>query len=60
MPNTKPVNDSATVTSYIVERRAALAPVNVFPSAPITKGAPAKSLPATGAMKAAGAVDHFR
>src|SRR5918998_1072492 len=31
MPNTKPVNDSATVTSYIVERANHLSPVNVYP-----------------------------
>src|SRR3954466_11471018 len=31
MPNTKPVNDSATVTNYILERSRRLAVVNVFP-----------------------------
>src|SRR4051812_16826667 len=31
MPNTKPVNDSVTVTSYIVERARHTAVVNVFP-----------------------------
>src|SRR5256885_17173228 len=31
MPNTKPVNDSVTVTSYIVERARHPAVVNVFP-----------------------------
>src|SRR3974390_1331371 len=31
MPNTKPVNDSAMVTSYIVERARSKAVVNVFP-----------------------------
>src|ERR1039458_3487653 len=31
MPNTKPVNDSALVTSYIVERARNRAVVNVFP-----------------------------
>ena len=38
MPNTKPVNDSATVTSYIVERARSKAVVNVFPIGAITKG----------------------
>ena len=56
MPNTKPVNDSATVTSYIVERARRLAPVNVFPIGAITKGSAGEELAAIGAMKAAGAV----
>src|ERR1035438_3022031 len=56
MPNTKPVNDSATVTSYIVERARRLAPVNLFPIGAITKGSAGEELAAIGAMKAAGAV----
>jgi len=56
MPNTKPVNDSATVTSYIVERARRLALVNVFPIGAITKGSAGEELAAIGAMKAAGAV----
>jgi len=56
MPNTKPVNDSATVTSYIVERARRLAAVNVFPIGAITKGSAGEELAAIGAMKAAGAV----
>jgi dihydroorotase len=56
MPNTKPVNDSATVTSYIVERARRLAAVNVFPIGAITKGSQGQELAAIGAMKAAGAV----
>jgi dihydroorotase len=56
MPNTKPVNDSATVTSYIVERARRLAAVNVFPIGAITKGSAGEELSAMGAMKAAGAV----
>jgi dihydroorotase len=56
MPNTKPVNDSATVTSYIVERARRLVPVNVFPVGAITKGSAGEELAALGAMKAAGAV----
>src|SRR5262249_27223175 len=31
LPNTAPVNDSATVTSYIIEKARRLAVVNVFP-----------------------------
>ncbi len=56
MPNTKPVNDSATVTSYIVERARRRAVVNVFPIGAITKGSAGEELAAIGAMKAAGAV----
>jgi dihydroorotase len=56
MPNTNPVNDSATVTSYIVERARRNAVVNVFPIGAITKGSAGEELAAIGAMKAAGAV----
>jgi dihydroorotase len=56
MPNTKPVNDSATVTSYIVERARRFAAVNVFPIGAITKGSTGEELAAIGAMKMAGAV----
>jgi dihydroorotase len=56
MPNTKPVNDSPTVTSYIVERARSHAVVNVFPIGAITKGSAGEELAAFGAMKAAGAV----
>src|SRR5205823_6556855 len=55
MPNTKPVNDSKTVTSYIVEQGKKAA-VNVFPIGAITKGSGGEELAAIGAMKAAGAV----
>jgi len=56
MPNTKPVNDCATVTSYIVERARSRAAVNVFPIGAVTKGSAGEELAAIGAMKAAGAV----
>jgi dihydroorotase len=56
MPNTKPVNDSAMVTSYIVEQARSRAVVNVFPIGAITKGSGGEELSAIGAMKAAGAV----
>jgi dihydroorotase len=56
MPNTKPVNDSPTVTSYIVERARSQAIVNVFPIGAITKGSAGEELAALGARKAAGAV----
>ena len=56
MPNTKPVNDSATVTSYIVDRARKHAVVNVFPIGAITKGSAGEELSAIGSMKNAGAV----
>jgi dihydroorotase len=56
MPNTKPVNDSVTVTSYIVERARRFAIVNVFPIGAITKGSDGEELAAIGSMKAAGVV----
>jgi dihydroorotase len=56
MPNTKPVNDNATVTSYIVERARRYAAVNVFPIGAITKGSDGEELAAIGSMKAAGIV----
>jgi dihydroorotase len=56
MPNTKPVNDSATVTSYIVERARRHAIVNVFPIGAITKDSAGEELAAIGSMKDAGIV----
>ena len=56
MPNTIPVNDSPTVTSFIVERARRKAIVNVFPIGAITKGCEGEQLAEIGAMKEAGAV----
>lgn len=56
MPNTSPVNDSATVTSFIVERARRKGVVNVFPIGAITKGSQGDQLAEIGAMKEAGAV----
>jgi dihydroorotase len=56
MPNTIPVNDSATVTSYIVERARHAAIVNVLPIGAITLGSKGEELAAIGSMKAAGIV----
>jgi dihydroorotase len=56
MPNTKPVNDSALVTNYIMERARRDAVVNVYPIGAITKGSEGEELAAIGGMKAAGAV----
>ena len=56
MPNTSPVNDNATVTSYIVDRARRLACVNVFPIGAITRNSAGEELAAIGAMKNAGVV----
>jgi dihydroorotase len=56
MPNTIPVNDSDTVTSFIVERARRHAVVNVFPIGAITKDSAGEQLADIGAMKEAGAV----
>jgi len=56
MPNTQPINDSATVTSYIVQRAREIAKVNVFPIGAITKGSLGVELAAIGSMREAGIV----
>ncbi len=56
MPNTAPVNDSPTVTSYIVDRAKRDAVVNVFPIGAITKNSAGEELAAIGSMKQAGIV----
>lgn len=56
MPNTAPVNDSATVTSYIVQRAREVACVNVLPIGAITKGSLGTELAAIGSMREAGIV----
>jgi dihydroorotase len=56
MPNTLPVNDNATVTSYIIERARQYAVVNVFPIGAITKNSAGEELAAFGSMKNAGIV----
>jgi len=56
MPNTSPVNDSATVTSFIMERAKQRAVVNVYPIGAITKGSAGEELAGIGSMVRAGAV----
>ncbi len=56
MPNTQPVNDNATVTSYIIERARRHAIVNVFPIGAITRDSAGEELAAIGSMKRAGVV----
>jgi dihydroorotase len=56
MPNTMPVNDNATVTSYMIEKARRYAFVNVWPIGAITKASAGEELAAIGSMKEAGAV----
>jgi dihydroorotase len=56
MPNTIPTNDSALVTSYIVQRAREVAKTNVFPIGAITKGSLGDELAAIGSMREAGIV----
>jgi dihydroorotase len=56
MPNTQPVNDSATVTSYIVDRARRHAVVNVYPIGAITKDSAGEELASFASMKQAGIV----
>src|SRR5262245_52763433 len=56
MPNTKPVNDSKTVTAYIRAKAESAAIVNVFPIGAITQGSKGESLAEMGELKEAGCV----
>jgi len=56
MPNTDPINDNATVTSYIVDRARRFAAVNVYPIGAITKSSAGEELAAIASMKQAGIV----
>jgi dihydroorotase len=56
MPNTRPVNDKATVTSFIVEQARKHAIVNVYPIGAITQNSDGEQLAAIGSMKEAGIV----
>ena len=56
MPNTKPVNDSGMVTTYIRETASRVSPIRVCPIGAITKGSEGEELASIGTMAAAGAV----
>jgi len=56
MPNTKPVNDERTVTTYIADKAKAEAVVNVFPIGAITLGSRGEKLVDMAELKAAGCV----
>ena len=56
MPNTSPVNDSDTVTGYILEQARRLAVVKVHPIGAITQASAGEELAPMGSMKQAGVV----
>src|SRR6202162_2535365 len=56
MPNTQPVNDSASVTRGIVERAAGVASVRVWPIGAASVGSKGEALAEIAAMKDAGIV----
>lgn len=56
MPNTNPVNDSRSVTEYILERARRVNLIRVYPVAAISKGLRGESLTEFGDLKQAGAV----
>ena len=56
MPNTKPVNDNAQVTRFIMEQAAKAAKVRVFPVAAISTGLRGDTLCEFEELKSAGAV----
>jgi len=56
MPNTKPVNDNSSVTSFIIEQGRAAELANVFPIGAITQGSKGEHLAEIGEMKSAGVV----
>jgi dihydroorotase len=56
MPNTKPVNDNSSVTSFIIEQGRAAKLANIFPIGAITRGAKGEQLAEIGEMKSAGVV----
>lgn len=55
MPNTKPVNDEASVTRFLLDE-ARNANARVYPTAAISRGSMGKELAEYGELKAAGAV----
>src|SRR5262245_15195516 len=56
MPNTKPVNDNSSVTSFIIEQGRAAKLANVFPIGAITQESKGEHLAEIGEMKTAGVV----
>src|SRR6267143_2088662 len=56
MPNTKPVNDNASVTRFILDRAKASASVRVWPIGAASRGSKGEAIAEIAAMKQAGIV----
>jgi len=56
MPNTNPVNDNSSVTSFVIEQGRVAKLANVFPIGAITQGSKGEHLAEIGEMKTAGVV----
>ncbi|HEY6008442.1 MAG TPA: dihydroorotase [Geobacteraceae bacterium] len=56
MPNTKPVNDSKAITTYILAKAQSEGLVNVFPIGAITQGSHGERMAEMGELKEAGCV----
>ncbi|MBI3895090.1 MAG: dihydroorotase [Acidobacteria bacterium] len=56
MPNTRPVNDNAAVTHFIIQKARQQSPVNVFPVGAISEASRGDRLAAIGEMREAGIV----
>jgi dihydroorotase len=56
MPNTNPVNDNSSVTSFIIEQGRAAGLANIYPIGAITRGIRGEQLAEIGEMKNAGIV----
>jgi len=56
MPNTRPVNDNASVTELVLARAAAAGLARVYPVGAISKGSEGQELAEYGELKAAGCV----
>src|SRR5262247_300268 len=56
MPNTNPVNDNSSVTSFVIEQGRAAKLANIFPIGAITQGSKGEHLAEIGEMKTAGVV----
>src|SRR5512142_354145 len=54
MPNTKPVNDNKTVTTYVIAKAKAEGFCNVFPVGAITQGSHGERLAEMGELKESG------
>jgi len=56
MPNTNPINDNTSVTSYILQRAKEVGLCNIYPIAAITKNLKGEELSEMGSLLEAGAV----